>query len=596
MPTSIYEKIILNAPIGYMILQCKNGVCEADSVEISEMNEFLNESILSGNFIKHSTIWESFDYTLASHLTSIINDTLHRREDIEGIVDYKGYSYRVKCIRFDESSLAVVLLKGQSNIELFMEAERMKLRLLDNIPGMAYRCTYDRDWTMKYVSEGCVELTGYRAEDIIDNKQISYNEIIFPEYREEVWNLWEKAVRNGKTFRMEYEILSKDGSSKWVYEQGNAIYNQERGIDALEGIIVDVTQQKDREKEINYLTYHDSMTGLYNRRYFGEVATRLVLEDTLPISVIIGDINGLKLINDAFGHELGDKLIKEAAEILKASVRSSDIVTRIGGDEFAIFLPQTSMETANAVLSRIEKGSLTFNEKNVDTPIKISISLGLSTMESRDASLEDTIRTAEDIMYKNKLFEHRSSHNSIMASIKDMLARRGEIKEENLSNLQSIARQFGEELGLKDDMIQQLIMLASIHDLGKVTIDAEILSKRGPLTDDEWTVLRKHPEMGYRIAIAYMELAAIADFILSHHERWDGTGYPSGLAGEDIPLLSRIISILDAYDAMTTGRPYRKSLPKEEAIKEIMENAGTQFDPRIAGVFVRLMSEADLIC
>jgi diguanylate cyclase (GGDEF)-like protein len=338
------------------------------------------------------------------------------------------------------------------------------------------------------------------------------------------------------------------------------------------------------------------MTGLYNRRYFGEVSTKLVLEDTLPISVIIGDINGLKLINDAFGHELGDKLIKETAEILKTSVRSSDIVSRIGGDEFAIFLPQTPMETADAVLSRIEKGSLAFNEKNVDTPIKISISLGLSTMKSREESLEDTIRTAEDIMYKNKLFQHRSSHNSIMTSIKDMLARRGEIIEENLSSLQCIARQLGEELGLKDDMIQQLIMLASIHDLGKVTIDAEILSKRGPLSDEEWTVLRKHPEMGYRIAMASMELAAIADFILSHHERWDGTGYPSGLIGEDIPLLSRIISILDAYDAMTTGRPYRKGLPKEEAIKEIMENAGTQFDPRIAGVFVRLMSEADLMC
>jgi diguanylate cyclase (GGDEF)-like protein/PAS domain S-box-containing protein len=472
----------------------------------------------------------------------------------------------------------------------------MKLRLLDNIPGMAYRCIFDRNWTMEYISDGCKGLTGYDPEELIQNSMISFNEVIQEEYRQNVWETLNVAASENRPYNLEYQIRTKDNRLKWVYEQGQAIYDIDGQIEALEGIIVDVTHQKKREEHINFLTYHDSMTGLYNRRYFTEVSSQLIFDDALPISVIIGDINGLKMINDAFGHEFGDCLIKESANILKESVRSSDIVTRIGGDEFAIFLPHTPKDTARTVLERIERGIMSYNEDNRDTPIKISISLGLDTVNTRDESLDEAIRNAEDIMYKNKLFEHRSSHNSILASIRGMLSRRGEMREENLSTLQCIAQKLGEELRLDEEMIQQLIILASIHDLGKVTIDSELLSKKEPLTNEEWEVLRRHPEMGYRIAMASMDLAAIADYILSHHERWDGKGYPSGLKGEEIPLLSRIIAIIDAYDAMTGGRPYRERLTREDAIVEIMDNAGTQFDPDLAEVFVRLLKSGEALC
>ncbi|MDY0257081.1 diguanylate cyclase [Gudongella oleilytica] len=593
MDPAISAVIMNKASVGYMILESQDTLNDPADMVIVEANDSIIKALKMKIPEERTILGNSLGSFLLEQIEAIILDSLRNDSSSENWTELLGCSCQAKVIKLDEKRSALVVINGANDTS---KSERMKLRLLDNIPGMAYRCIFDRNWTMEYISDGCKGLTGYDPEELIQNSMISFNEVIQEEYRQNVWETLNVAASENRPYNLEYQIRTKDNRLKWVYEQGQAIYDIDGQIEALEGIIVDVTHQKKREEHINFLTYHDSMTGLYNRRYFTEVSSQLIFDDALPISVIIGDINGLKMINDAFGHEFGDCLIKESANILKESVRSSDIVTRIGGDEFAIFLPHTPKDTARTVLERIERGIMSYNEDNRDTPIKISISLGLDTVNTRDESLDEAIRNAEDIMYKNKLFEHRSSHNSILASIRGMLSRRGEMREENLSTLQCIAQKLGEELRLDEEMIQQLIILASIHDLGKVTIDSELLSKKEPLTNEEWEVLRRHPEMGYRIAMASMDLAAIADYILSHHERWDGKGYPSGLKGEEIPLLSRIIAIIDAYDAMTGGRPYRERLTREDAIVEIMDNAGTQFDPDLAEVFVRLLKSGEALC
>lgn len=591
---SVISSLILNkSSIGFIILESHKTSNDPGDMIVMEANDNIKKALGIDIPEEKTTLSNLLGSFLFEQIKTIIAKSFLNEPASENWTGILGCSCQAKAIKLDDGKYAIVVITGTDDTS---KSEKMKLRLLENIPGMAYRCIFDRDWTMEYISDGCKRLTGYDPEDLIQNLAITYNELIQEEYRDYVWETLNIASGENRPYNLEYQIKTKDGRLKWVYEQGQAIYDIDGQIEALEGIIIDVTHQKKREEQINFLTYHDSMTGLYNRRYFSEVSTQLVFDDVLPISVIIGDINGLKMINDAFGHELGDCLIKETANILKESVRSTDIVTRIGGDEFAIFLPHTTEETARTVLDRIERGTRIYNEDNGDTPIKISISLGLDTVNTREESLDEAIRNAEDIMYKNKLFEHRSSHNSILASIRGMLTRRGEMREENLSALQCIAQRLGEELHLDDEMIQQLIMLASIHDLGKVTIDSELLSKKEPLTNEEWEVLRKHPEMGYRIAMASMDLAAIADYILSHHERWDGKGYPSGLKGEEIPLLSRIIAIIDAYDAMTGGRPYRERLTREDAIIEIMNNSGTQFDPEIAEIFLRLLNSGEALC
>jgi HD-GYP domain-containing protein (c-di-GMP phosphodiesterase class II) len=163
--------------------------------------------------------------------------------------------------------------------------------------------------------------------------------------------------------------------------------------------------------------------------------------------------------------------------------------------------------------------------------------------------------------------------------------------EEHAERIKNLAQMVGKEIGLPQEKLDELALLATLHDIGKVGIDEKILNKPGKLSKEEWKEMKKHPEIGYRIAMASPELMTVAEYILAHHERWDGKGYPRGLKGEEIPLLARIIAITDAYDAMMSDRPYRKAISKEEALAEIKANAGTQFDPKFAEFFVKLMSE-----
>lgn len=189
-------------------------------------------------------------------------------------------------------------------------------------------------------------------------------------------------------------------------------------------------------------------------------------------------------------------------------------------------------------------------------------------------------------MYRRKLLEHKSLHNSILASIKTTMFEKSNETEEHAERLAKMSRQLGQALGLSEEELVELELSSALHDIGKIAIDDRILKKPGKLTDSEWREIKRHPEVGFRIAQASPEFKHISEYILCHHERWDGKGYPQGIEGENIPLISRIIALVDAYDAMTEDRVYRKSVNIEEAIDEIKKNAGTQFDPHIARIFV----------
>lgn len=472
-----------------------------------------------------------------------------------------------------------------------LESERSKAILLSHLPGLAYRCEYDSDWTMQFVSDGCYKLTGYKAESLIGNKEFSFNEIIAPEYRNILCREWERVLALRTSFRYEYEIITKAEKRLWVLEMGQGIYDDDGNVEALEGIIIDISERKVRESEIQYMYNHDCLTGLYNRKFYEEAMDNMSKEDNLPTTIMLIDFNGLRLINESFGYSEGDMLIKTTSQILQSCSRPDDVLARLGGSGFGLLLPKTDNEAAYEMQKLIEETCSVYNKNKKTKLMHINLSIGFATKASTEDCIKQTDREAHEFLRQNKLLNRRSFHSDIILSIMATVNEKSHITNEHAVRLKSLCRKLGGKLDLTRKSLDELELLAILHDIGKVGIDDKVLNKPGSLDEDEWVIMKRHPEIGYRIAKASSVLEPIADYILSHHERWDGKGYPRGLKGGDIPLLSRILAVADAYDAMTEDRVYRKAMQKEAAITEIRDNAGTQFDPQIVQIFCECITQ-----
>ena len=344
----------------------------------------------------------------------------------------------------------------------------------------------------------------------------------------------------------------------------------------------DVSRDKEQQRQILYLSYHDPLTGLYNRRFLEEQMRLVDTERQLPLSIIMGDVNGLKITNDVFGHAEGDRLLQKVAETLRDICRREDVIARWGGDEFLILLPRTTQAVAEEVIERAKQA---FREKSEGT-LQLSVSLGCSSKTKEEEDLQLTLRQAEEWMYHQKLLEGSSYRNAVISTLLATLYEKSMETEAHAERLKDYCQAVGKALKMTGEEMNELALLAVLHDIGKVGIPEAILQKPGPLTPPEWTEMRRHSEIGYRIAQSAPELSVVAEYILSHHERWDGEGYPRKLKGEEIPLFCRILAVADAYDAMTNDRVYRKALPREDALAELNKNAGTQFDPVVVELFV----------
>ncbi|MFW6268570.1 MAG: diguanylate cyclase domain-containing protein [Bacillota bacterium] len=353
---------------------------------------------------------------------------------------------------------------------------------------------------------------------------------------------------------------------------------------------IDITEQKKKEEKIKYIGFHDTLTDLYNRTFMEEELQRLNVERQLPISVIMADVNGLKLVNDSYGHDTGDQLLIKAAEILKNSCREEDIIARWGGDEFVIIFPQTSKKEVKKIYNRIKAGCS--NEK-IDGKIPISIALGLAVKNNTSTNIYQIIQKAEDRMYDNKRTESKSAKSHILTALLKTMEEKSNETKEHAVRMQKMAKSLGKKLDLSPSEMDKLSLLAALHDIGKVTISKKILNKKEDLVKEEWETIKKHPEVASHIIAATKEFGHISEEISAHHEHWDGSGYPNGLEGKEIPYLARIISIIDAYDVMTNDRPYKKTLSKKQALKEIERCAGSQFDPELANEFIKLIRNMD---
>jgi diguanylate cyclase (GGDEF)-like protein len=384
-------------------------------------------------------------------------------------------------------------------------------------------------------------------------------------------------------------LKASDGAVRLVADSAAPILDEAKNILGVILVFRDVTDSMKKESEITYLSYHDMLTGLYNRAFLEEETHRLDTARQLPISVIMGDVNGLKLTNDVFGHGEGDNLLVRIAGILRDCCRDEDIVARTGGDEFCILLPQTSYASAADICRRIYSHCEKVEYELPSGNTKLSISLGFATKTSHEESIHGVTKAAEDSMYRRKLLESRSQHSFLISSIRTTLFEKSFETEQHAQRLIANSKAIASALNLPDDQLNDIELFALLHDIGKIAIDSYILTKGEPLSQAEWAEMRRHPEIGFRIAQSSPDLAHIAEYILCHHERWDGTGYPQGLKGTAIPLLARILNVVDAYDAMTQDRVYRKALSKKKASAELLKNAGTQFDPNIVLVFMEIL-------
>ena len=296
----------------------------------------------------------------------------------------------------------------------------------------------------------------------------------------------------------------------------------------------------------------------------------------------MGDVNGLKLINDSFGHAMGDELLRKVAEVIKNECRADDIIARLGGDEFVIILHETDAFETEQIIKRIKELSLKEKVGNID----ISISFGYATKSNEEENIQEIFKYAEDLMYRHKRSESSGIRSRTIDLVMNTLYKKSSKEQLHSIKVSEICEAIANKMNFSENDVYQIKIAGLMHDIGKIEIDEKILNKPEKLSKDEWEKMQRHPELGYRILSSVNEFSVIADDVFEHHERWDGKGYPRGLKGEESSLHARIITVADAYDAMTSDRTYKKALSEEEAINEIRRCSGTQFDPEVTRIFV----------
>ncbi|MTI79890.1 MAG: diguanylate cyclase [Firmicutes bacterium] len=395
-----------------------------------------------------------------------------------------------------------------------------------------------------------------------------------------------QSVINNNSVEKETVRKRKDGSLVDVLILGYPIIVDGSQV-GVYAIYRDITNRKKTENELKYISMHDGLTKAYNRTYFEQKMQSLEKED-LATGIMLCDVDGLKLVNDTLGHSVGDKLLIDAACAIANSIPDDTFFARIGGDEFAVLIPNTDEKNLEELYNDINNSIDKINTNDKD--FALTISIGYAFRTSPDISLSETFKDADNNMYKEKLHRSQSTRSSIVKTLMKALEARDFITEGHADRLQELIVLLAKASNLPERRIADLRLLAQFHDIGKVGISDKILFKPGPLTSDEMREMQRHCEIGYRIAISSPNLNHIADWILKHHESWDGSGYPIGLIGEDIPLECRMLAIADAYDAMTNDRPYRKALPHNEAIKELEQCAGTKFDPILVEKFIWIIN------
>jgi len=479
--------------------------------------------------------------------------------------------------------IADITVRKQAEDALILSEE--KYRLLTEFASDVIWVLNPAKKMYTYISPSVYQQRGFTVEEALKE---SLEESLAPESLQDVDRFIKRGImdlvsdpQNTKSYVNEIQQPCKNGDVIWIEVSTRFRYNFAGEIEVV-GVSRDIEKRKKAEAEIMYLSYKDQLTGLANRRFYEEELKKIDISNNLPLTLIMVDVNGLKLTNDAFGHKIGDILLMKVADILRKACSDRDTAARIGGDEFVLLLPKCGTLKAESLIEKINQ---VIAGERLDRII-LSVSIGFAVKTEFSDDINEIFMKAEDNMYKNKLYEGSSMRSKTIDLIMNTLYEKNHREMLHSKRVSQICESIANEMDFDKDDINQIRLAGLMHDIGKIGIDEQILNKPGKLSSMEWGEIHRHSEIGYRILSSVNEFSEIAEYVLAHHERWDGRGYPKGLKEEQIPLKARIITLADSFDAMTSDRTYQTGLSLDEAASEIIKCSGTQFDPGIARIFV----------
>jgi diguanylate cyclase (GGDEF)-like protein/PAS domain S-box-containing protein/putative nucleotidyltransferase with HDIG domain len=606
MEQSIREKNVLlrglfdNLPEALVVCEVAGDGCSASDYVVREYNN----TFLALEHIKGRDVFGKLLYELFPDISSNELAQLFRRVWKSGVpaissplrvINSDGYKwFEVRVFRLETGEVVAmaddVTERMRMQMEIFNEKERLKTTLLSIGDGVI---STDGMSAVKIMNKVAENLTGWTQDEAQGRPIEEIFNAVDEETGEKYGNPVGEAIRSKKItfFTDRVLLISKDGTVRPVEDSAAPIADEDGNISGAVLVFRDVTEKKEKQSKIEYLSYHDDLTGLYNRSFFNDALKKLDTKESLPLTILMGDVNSLKLINDSFGHSMGDDLLKSAAKAISQALGPKGIAARVGGDEFVVLMPKTDLSAAEDMVKRIKS----FLKSQKIASLDVSISFGYCTKRSEDESIQAIMKTAEDSMYSNKLYENSHMGGKTINIILKTLHEKNKREEEHSKRVSELCEAIGRALGMSDHKVNELKTVGLLHDIGKIAIDEKILNKPGLLSTCEMNEVKRHTEIGYRILNTVSEMSGIADYVLSHHERWDGNGYPRGLQGESIPLEARIIAVADAYDAMVSYRTYKASLSHEAALAELEKSKGTQFDPRLVDVFINEVFKGDRI-
>lgn len=343
--------------------------------------------------------------------------------------------------------------------------------------------------------------------------------------------------------------------------------------------------KREKQREIEYLSFHDYVTGLYNRRHMEVAIKKMDIAKNLPLAVMRLDVNGLKLTNDAFGYKMGNQLLINVVTILNRVCRSEDIIAHIGDEEFFIILPQANSDQVMVIQERIIKETAKIKLASV----VLSVAVGYDVKTEESQTMEDIIESARNIMNERKRKQGKVMRSQVIENVLRSINFKYDNEQVHTERVAQYCELIAKAMNFSDREIDTIRQAGELHDIGKIMILPELLNKKEKLTEHEFQLIKKHVETGYIILRNTDDYASLAKIVRYHHERFDGNGYPDRLKAEEIPLESRIIAVADAYEAMTGNRVYQKPKSQKEALLEIKKCSGAQFDPQIVEVFLKIM-------